>query len=33
MPVETGAVAPTTGFTKTPKPKWADANEFFNSKK
>ena len=28
MPVETGAVAPTTGFTKTPKPKWADANEF-----
>ena len=28
MPVETGASAPTTGFTKTPKPKWADANEF-----
>ena len=28
MPVETGAVAPTTGFTKTQKPKWADANEF-----
>ena len=28
MPVETGAVAPTTGFTKIPKPKWADASEF-----
>lgn len=28
MPVETGAAAPTTGFTKVPKPKWADASEF-----
>lgn len=28
MPVETGAVAPTTGFSKTPKPKWAEASEF-----
>ena len=28
MPVETGAAAPTTGFTKIPKPKWADASEF-----
>ena len=28
MPVETGAVAPTTGFTKTPMPKWTEANEF-----
>ena len=28
MPVETGATAPTTGFTKVPKPKWADASEF-----
>ena len=28
MPVETGAVAPTTGFTKTPTPKWTEANEF-----
>ena len=28
MPVETGATAPSTGFTKVPKPKWADASEF-----
>ena len=28
MPVETGAAAPTTGFSKTPKPKWAEASEF-----
>ncbi len=28
MPVETGAAAPTTGFTKTPMPKWTEANEF-----
>ena len=28
MPLETGAVAPTTGFTKTPMPKWKEANEF-----
>jgi hypothetical protein len=28
MPVETGAAAPTTGFSKIPKPKWADASEF-----
>jgi len=28
MPVETGAAAPTTGFTKVPKPKWADASKF-----
>ena len=28
MPVETGATAPPTGFTKVPKPKWADASEF-----
>jgi hypothetical protein len=28
MPVETGAAPPTTGFTKTPMPKWADASEF-----
>ena len=28
MPVETGAAAPSTGFTKVPKPKWADASKF-----
>ena len=28
MPVETGAAAPTTGFSKTPKPKWAESSEF-----
>ena len=28
MPVETGATAPPTGFTKVPKPKWTDASEF-----
>ena len=28
MPVGTGAAAPTTGFSKTPKPKWAEASEF-----
>ena len=28
MPVETGAVAPSTGFTKVPKPRLVDASEY-----
>ena len=28
MPVKIGAVAPSSGSTSKPKPKWADANEF-----
>ena len=32
MPVRTGAVAPSSGSSSDPKPKWADANEFLINK-
>ena len=32
MPVRTGAVAPSSGSSGDPKPKWADANEFLINK-
>ena len=32
MPIRTGAVAPSSGSSSNPKPKWADANEFLINK-